>query len=363
MKEWLLAGLCIFLLFMTLPSAVSAPLHAQKTGMKLPASETIHDWLNRNKVPVVGIGLIEDGKIKEAKVFGELRAGVPAPDNTIFNVASLTKPIVAILTLRLVGMGRWNLEEPLSDYFVDPDLVNDPRHMKLNTRMVLTHQTGLPNWKGNEPSKKLSFAFEPGTDVKYSGEAFQYLRQSLEHKFKLPLEELSRAFVFKPFGMKDTRHYWDSSMDESRYAGRYDKDGKALEIEKWHEAHAANLLLTTIGDYSRFAVNVLKGAGLSREVYNDMVSPHPPSGNPSSSLKDEKLPFGLCWLLVRGLSNGEYALVHSGRNPGIATIVILLPQSKRGVVVLTNGENGDQVYKRVITQSLDLGKEIIQRLE
>jgi CubicO group peptidase (beta-lactamase class C family) len=255
------------------------------------------------------------------------------------------------------------LEESLSDYFVDPDLVNDPRQVKLTTRLVLTHQTGLPNWKGNEPSKKLSFAFEPGTDVKYSGEAFQYLREALERKFKLPLEELSRSFVFKPFGMKDTKHYWDSSMDESRYAGRHDNAGKPLELEKWHKAHAANLLLTTIGDYSRFAVNVLNGAGLSKDVYNDMVSPHPPPSNQTSSVNSGKLPFGLCWLLVRGSSNGEYALVHSGRNPGIATIVILLPESKQGVVVLTNGDNGDHVYKKIIVESLDLGKEILQRLE
>ncbi len=362
MKDQLLRVVGIFLLLVTSAIALSAPLYAQKKLMKLPTRETINGWLNSSKVPVVGIGLIENGKIKEARVFGGIRKGVPAPENTIFNVASLTKPVVAILTLKLVSMGRWNLEGPLSDYFVDPDLANDPRHLKLTTRLVLTHQTGLPNWKGNEPSNKLSFSFEPGTDVKYSGEAFQYLREALEHKFKRPLEELSGPLIFDAFGMKDTRYYWNSSMDESRYAGRHDKDGKALEIEKWYEAHAANLLLTTIGDYSRFGVNVLKGAGLSEDVYKEMVTPHTPSGQRSSS-KTGKLPFGLCWLLVRDLSNGEYALVHSGRNPGIATMVILLPKSKRGIVVLTNGENGDQVYKKVITESLDLGEEIIRKLE
>jgi hypothetical protein len=63
------------------------------------------------------------------------------------------------------------------------------------------------------------------------------------------------------------------------------------------------------------------------------------------------------------LSNGEYALVHTGRNPGIAAIVILLPRSKRGVVVLTNGENGDRVYKRIVAESLDIGAEILERLQ
>jgi CubicO group peptidase (beta-lactamase class C family) len=252
------------------------------------------------------------------------------------------------------------LDEPLTKYFVDPDLSNDPRSTKLTTRLVLTHETGLPNWRGNEPSNRLSFAFDPGTDVKYSGEGFQYLREGLEHKFGRPLDKLSDSLVFQPFHMTDTRHYWDKSMDESRYAGRHDKDGKPLPVEKWYEPHAANLLLTTVGDYSKFGASVINGAGLSKDVYAEMVSPHSPSSKASISGTN---PFGLCWLLVRDLSNGEYALVHSGRNPGIAAIVVLLPKSKRGIVVLTNGENGDQLYKRLIVECLDLGKEIMDKLE
>jgi CubicO group peptidase (beta-lactamase class C family) len=331
------------------------------TQMALPDARLIDNWLKESNVPAIGIGLIQDGKVKGAKVFGQLREGVPTPDNTIFDVASLTKPIVAILTLRLVTQGEWDLDEPLSEYFVDPDLTNDPRQAKLTTRLVLTHETGLPNWRGNEPSKKLSFSFEPGTDVKYSGEAFQYLRQALEHKFKMSLEDLSRSWVFEPFGMKDTRHFWDKSMDESRYAGRHDKDGKALELEKWYEPHAANLLLSTVGDYSRFAANVINGAGISEKLYSEMVFPQIPAAK--KAVSTNKKAFGFCWLVVSDLSNGEYALVHSGKNPGDAAMVILLPKSKRGIVVLTNGENGDQVYKKVIAGSLDLGREIVERVD
>lgn len=340
--------------------AGAGPVSATGKYLALPAKETIKQWQHRTKVPIVGIGLIEDGRVKEAKVFGEIREGVLAPENTIFNVASLTKPVVAILTLKLVSQGRWSLDEPLSNYFVDPDLLNDARHTKLTTRLVLSHQTGLPNWRGNESSKKLSFAFDPGTDTKYSGEGFQYLREALEHKFGQPLGELSDSLVFKPFQMTDTRHYWDTSMDESRYAGRHDKDGKALPLEKWYEAHAANLLLTTVRDYSAFGAHVLEGGGLSRDVYAEMVSPHVPPGRETRTGNN---PFGLCWRLVRDLSNGEYSLVHSGSNPGIAAIVVLLPRSKRGVVVLTNGENGEQLYRAVLAESLDLGKEIMGRLD
>ena len=331
-----------------------------KRRMTLPATETITAWLRSSKVPVAGVGLIEGGKVSEVKVYGELRPGVPAPANTVFNVASLTKPIVAILTLKLVSLGQWSLDEPLARYFVDPDLVNDPRHTKLTTRLVLTHETGLPNWKGNEPGKKLSFAFDPGTDVKYSGEGFQYLREALEHKFRQPLDKLSDTYVFKPFHMSDTRWCWDKSMDESRYAGSHDKDGNPLPLEKWYEPNGANLLLITVGDYSKFGANVVKGAGLSKKVFDDMVSPHFPAGKEPPP---DQNPFGLCWRLIRGLSNGEYALVHTGRNPGITAIVVLLPKSQRGIVVLTNGENGEQVYRKIVADSLDLGKEILDKLD
>ena len=57
--------------------------------------ETVQKWLVEHKVPAVGIGIIENGKVQYVKVFGELKKGVPAPDNAIFGVASMTKPVTA----------------------------------------------------------------------------------------------------------------------------------------------------------------------------------------------------------------------------------------------------------------------------
>ena len=85
-------------------------------------------WLAENNIPAVGTGIIEDGEIVYARVFGELQKGVPAPDNTIFNVASMTKPVVAMLTLKLIEAGQWDLDEPLFHYWIDPDVIDDLRH-------------------------------------------------------------------------------------------------------------------------------------------------------------------------------------------------------------------------------------------
>lgn len=336
---------------------ITQSTYAQTTKpapIDLSFEQKLPDWLKENNVPAAGVGIIENGKLKYAKVFGELRRGgptSPAPANTIFQVASLTKPVVIMLTLQLVSSGKWSLDEPLATYWVDPDVQNDPRHKQLTTRHVLTHRSGFPNWRSN----KLEFMADPGTKVNYSGEGFEYLRRALEKKFNKPLERLAQEHLFRPYGMKDTRFYWDASMSESRFAVAHDKDGKPLNIHKNSSANAADLLLTTISDYGRFATNVLKGNGLSPSVFNDMVRPQVsyPTG--------KNLFFGLGWMIMPELSNGEYALIHTGSDPGVNTVVVLFPKSQRGLIVFTNGDNGTQIWTKILAEAFEVGKEMLGR--
>jgi CubicO group peptidase (beta-lactamase class C family) len=324
----------------------------------LSFEKKLPDWLKESNVPAAGIGIIENGKLKYTKVFGELRKGGPArpaPANAIFQVASLTKPVVEILTLKLVTTGKWNLDEPLANYWVDPDVQNDPRHKKLTTRHVLTHQSGFPNWRYMNKANKLEFMAEPGTKVNYSGEGLEYLRRALESKFNEPLERLAQKHLFQPYGMKDTRFFWDASMDESRFAVAHNKEGRPYDINKNSSANAADLLLTTITDYGRFVVNVLERNGLSTPVFNDMVRPQVPY--PSG----KNLFFGLGWMIMPELSNGEYALIHTGSDPGVSTVVVLFPKSRRGLIVFTNGDNGTQVWTRILAEAFDVGKEMLGR--
>lgn len=311
----------------------------------------IQSWLTIFKVPAVGIGIIDQGKLRQIMVFGDLKKDDHAPYNAIFNVASLTKPVMTMLTLTLVSMGKWNLDEPLYHYWVDPDVIYDPMHLKLTTRHVLTHQTGFDNWRSDNDSKKLIFNFEPGTKVKYSGEGFEYLRHALENKFKMSIDRLADSLLFKPFKMYDTRFIWDNSIDESRYAVPHDIYGNPSDIPKNRNVSAADLLKTTIEDYCKFGIEVMKGTGLTDEVFNDMIRPQ--------AVIDEDESFGLGWDITKKLSNGEYALMHSGHDYGTHTIIILLPKSLRGLVVFTNGENGDKVYEKVIIGYLDIGQEIV----
>ena len=341
------ANWCLYFLAFTAFSC--SPKHAQ-----ILKNEPVLTWMKSENVPTVGVCMIENAKIRQVKMFGNIEYHSPAPLNTLFNLASLTKPLISTTTLKLVGAGQWQLDEPLCHYWTDPDVANDTFNKKLTTRHVLSHQSGLPNWRGHEPNGKLSFAFEPGTQWKYSGEGFEYLRKALENKFHVPIEKLVDSILFTPLGMKDTRFYWDSNMDTTRYAERYSADGTLYEKEKWYSANASNLVLSTIEDYGKFGVAILKGEYLSGEIQAEMIKTQ---ARPTGSRV-----FGLGWNVIRNLTKGGYALTHTGRNRGQNTVIILLPQAQKGIIVFTNGENGDKVYERIISEYFDSGKEILARM-
>jgi CubicO group peptidase (beta-lactamase class C family) len=344
----------LFLCFVLIITAINANAQQKETEF-IDYEKKVQSWLSTYKVPAVGIGIIRDGEIRQIMVFGNLKKNAPASYNTIFQVASLTKPVTAMLTLKLVCMGQWQLDEPLYKYWTDPDVINDPRHLKITTRHILTHQTGFDNWRWNNPSKKLTFNFDPGTKFKYSGEGFEYLKQALEHKFNMRLDSLADSILFKPLKMYETWYVWNDNIDTSRYAVPHDTIGNMIDIPKNPIPFASDFLKTTIEDYCKFVITVINGTGLSEDVYKDMISPQ------STSSKYES--FGLGWGIMNELNNGEFALIHGGDDAGSHTIAILLPLSKRGLVVFTNGEKGTEVIKKTIIESLDIGQEIVDKYD
>ena len=65
---------------------------------------------------------------------------------------------------------------------------------------------------------------------------------------------------------------------------------------------------------------------------------------------------------MKGLKNAEYALLHGGGGQGVACMVILLPESKQGLVVLTNDDKGNEIFNKIVAEYLASGKEILSRL-
>lgn len=309
-------------------------------------------WLAKNKIPALGIGYIKDNKIQNIKVFGALEKGIPAPENTIWNVASLTKPVTALVALKLVNAGEWDLEQPLYKYWIDPDVANDLRAQKITTRHILTHQSGFPNWRYRNANGKLSIEFEPGTKYQYSGEGFEYLRKALENKFHKTLHQLADSLIFKPLQMQHTKYYWDKTTDEAKFAKWHDGKGNLYETYKNTTENGADDLLTTVEDYSKFILHIMNGAGLSKELYQQMVSNQ-------VRIKNNKY-LGLSWWVDENVGNGENAIINGGDDKGVHTLAIMLPSSKQGLVIFTNSDNGTAAYTQTILNYLGvLGQGII----
>lgn len=336
MKKHYLAILALVVLVVTNNVTFAQQENLTSTSFQKAIEELMHE----KNVPALGVGIIEDGELRQVKVYGELKKDTPAPYNAVFNIASLSKPIATLLTLQLVSNGEWDLDEPLCHYWVDPDVKDDPMHKILTTRHVLTHQTGFDNWRWLNEQQKLIFNFEPGTECKYSGEGFEYLKHALEQKFNKPLEELVDSIIFKRYGMNDTSYLWDEGVHEMFYAEEHNKEGKPYNLQKrTSNASASDDVLSTIEDYGLFGVNVMKGTGLTKELYNDMIRPQ--------AFVRENVAYGLGWYIKQNFHKDEYALTHTGGDAGVATKVILLPESKRGIVMFTNGDNGFDIIAKV----------------
>ncbi|MFA6086683.1 serine hydrolase domain-containing protein [Mucilaginibacter sp.] len=316
--------------------------------ISLSCLDSIPAWMAKNKVPIVAACILENGQIKQVKLFGRLSNGSPAQSNTLFNVASLTKPVTALTVLKLIDAGQWNLDEPLDKYWIDPDIKDDPRHQKLTTRIVLSHQTGFPNWRSQNPANKLAFQFTPGTKYGYSGEGFEYLRRAVEAKFHRSLQQLADSVLFRPLRMSNTHYGWSDKMDSTRFADPHSKDGSLIPMKKNTSVVSADWLVTTIDDYAKFSMAVLNQQLLSPGLFGQMITPQVKmEGRPKENM-------GLGWEVMTPLENGEYLIMHTGSDDGVKTLVALLPKSKRGIILFTNGNNGFAIIRSVIIEALHI---------
>jgi len=332
----------------------SFQLTAQQEPIKNIDAKTIKNWLTESKTPAIAIATIENGEIHEIQVQGKISETNDVKSSTLFDVASLTKTITTLVTLKLAESGSWNLDEPLYQYWIDPDLKHNEHLKKLTTRHVLSHRTGFKNWRWMQEDKKLAFDFEPGTKFQYSGEGFEYLRRALESKFNISLEKLSDSLVFMPNKMTSSYLIWNDNIDEINFAGTHDKEGKAYEYEKAYKANAADNLLTNIQDMSRLCLNIINEESLEKGTYNEMIKSH--------SKVREGINFGLGWIVFNHLPNNEYALFNAGSDTGVNALIVLLPKSKRGLIVMTNGDNGRGLAMRAIGEILgEAGKGILER--
>ncbi len=298
-------------------------------------------------VPGLQIAVLDDGRITWTAEYGlkDTGSGAPVDAGTVFQAASLSKPVLAYLALRMAERGALDLDASLYDLLPYERFADVERARLLTPRRVLSHQTGLPNW-GGDP---LAFEFDPGTRFGYSGEGYVYLQRVIEAQTGSTLERLARREVFEPLGMTDSRFTWEEGETPALATG-HDAVGGGTDPRR-PEANAASSLHTTARDYARFLVAWLDGEGLgpdnARQAFEPVVRMHGDErGAEDSTAARGKVGWGLGW----GTQDhrGEHVVWHWGDNGVFRAFVALRPADGAGVVYLANSVNGLAIAQQLV---------------
>jgi CubicO group peptidase (beta-lactamase class C family) len=331
-----------------------APL-AKSEKLIAQLEKSIPQLMKDGEVPGLSIAIIKDAKVIWQQSFGVANSATKQPvnENTIFEAASLSKPVFAYAVLKLVEKGKLDLDTPLVKYLPKPYLETDERAGLITTRMVLTHTTGFPNWAMGQPLKT---QFNPGERFSYSGEGFVYLQKVVEHVTGLQLDALMQREVFEPLGMTSSSFVWMDKYENLKATG-HDSAGNAKPLRKYSQAIAAGSLHTTTADYAKFVVAMMKGKGLKKETFKQMLGQQTKVDEGCSNCIANK-PVGkfsnsIFWGLGWGLQQTENgkAFWHWGDNNGDThCFVIASEKQKSGVLIFTDSANGHSIIPEIVSQ-------------
>ena len=337
-------------------------------------SARIEQLMKAGNVHGLAVAVLNDREVVYLKAFGVKRAdtGEPLRTDTVFYGASLSKAVSAVLTMRLVEEGVLDLDTPLVKYLERPaytykasrskawhedlsDLEGDVLHRKITARMCLSHTAGFPNWRWDEPDRKLRVRFEPGTRYSYSGEGFTFLQRVFEERTGKALEELMKEKVFGPYGMTSSSFQWQPDF-EKNYCHGHSETGEVLEKDKDNAPRAPSTLETTPEDYARFLRAVLRGQGLKAASWKEMFSPQirirsktqfPTFSTETTGENDDiELSYGLGWGLLK--TPYGWGAFKEGHGDGFEHYTIVFPERGLGVMLMSNSANGESIFKDLL---------------
>jgi len=192
---------------------------------------TVTRLMTAGKVTGLGLAILADGQIAYLKAYGirDKEKNLPLTTDSVMSAASFTKVAFAYLVMQLLEEDTLSLDKPVYEYLPKPlpefepykDLAGDPRYKKITARMLLSHTSGLPNWRWFTDEKKLQIYFEPGARFAYSGEGIALLQLVVENVTKRGLKELMDERVFGPLKMTRSSMVWESRFEDD-YANGYD---------------------------------------------------------------------------------------------------------------------------------------------
>ena len=300
------------------------------------------ELLKKHSVSGLALAKIEDSQLVWADGFGfantTQRTLVFA--DTIFEAASLSKPVVAFATLQLCKNQKLNLNDTLAKY-LDWDVDS-----RITVKHVLTHTSGLANWI--EENENPQPQFTPGSRFSYSGVGYRVLQEAIEKITNQPLEQYLNETLFTQLEMQNSSFTWRSDFAE-KYATGHDTNGLPIEKFQPNKAFAAFSLHSTVSDLSKFVIAFLKS-----HLRTQMLEPHVIVNNTVPWKKDwsrdnfeEFLSvfWGLGWGLEQ--TKNEQFFWQWGNNGNFKAFALTSSSTGNGFIALTNGANGDRLWREL----------------
>ena len=293
-------------------------LHDNST-LHMPYQSSIACVMKDHHIPGLSLAVFHD-QIVETFEWGIKNnlSDRPITSSTVFEAASLTKPFVAYLALKLCGKGVLELDRPL------PELEENLPPITL--RQILSHTAGFPteNRKVDDP---LCLIAPPGSCFAYSGEGYSYLGRVIEHLTKTPLASLTRELVFEPLQMKESSLIWEEKYT-TQVASPHNREGQPTEKWKPMSAIASFSLHTTASDFAKFMIGA--------KTFPEMST--------ISHQVNDSIGWGLGWG-IEMMPDGKQAIWHSGDNGTFQCLAFQNEQT--GFVIMTNSANGMKLYRGI----------------
>lgn len=276
----------------------------------------------------------------------------PVDENSIFQAASLSKPVFAYIVMKMVDAGEIDLDRPIADY-TDIDRFEDKEMARrLTPRIVLSHQSGLPNWAVSPssdawPDSPITFRYPADSCFAYSGEGYAFLQRAVEAVKGAPLDEIARREVFGPFDMPTTSYAWQPEYDSIAVTG-FNRRGENGGQGRHPRANSAYTLRTNAAEYARFVRRaLLEGEGLSeashREMFAQQVHAQRYANEPRAC---DSTVF---WCLGFGAVNEAYYW-HWGDNGNFKALWLLHPETQEGFVYFSNRATGHDLLDPFLKQ-------------
>ena len=342
------------------------------SGMLQTSSRTpLEARLQALRVPGVSIAVIDGYEIREVLFYGRTGNHAKVNRQTLFQAASVSKMVTALLVHHYVALGMLDLDKDVNTYLASWKIPENPfsRQRPVTLRLLLSHQSGLPgtnfDFPSNRPHPSLNQILDgaypagnkpavpqavPGEEWTYSNIGYVLVQKILEDRIGKPFQDLAREVLFEPAGMDlSTFDYPLPEALAKNEALPHDASGQPRAPELDSPVKAQGGLLTTPEELARLVLEVMKASKWESEMF--------PKPLADGLLQPERaLPFKMYGQPVRmGLGallfgeGKEIAFVHNGYNsPGSVCIAVGFPYMGKGAVIAANGANGEALYLEIL---------------